>query len=295
MHRRFFVLLRRHLLTFSACLPLLSWATARAEDEPAQVALAALEREFNGRLGLCALDPSHGRALRWRADEAFPLCSTFKVVLAAAILKQAGLSGLGRRVRYQQSDLVTYSPVTEQHLAAGMTLAELCAAGLQYSDNTAGNLLLREVGGPAGLTAFARQLGDNSLRLDRWETELNSAIPGDPRDTTTPGAMAATLQTLLLGQGLDARSQAQLTDWLLANTTGDARIRAGVPHGWKVADKTGSGDYGTANDVGIIWPAKDRPVVIALYSTQPAAAAEPRSDVLARMARIVADWVASVS
>lgn len=287
---------RRQLLTFSACLPLLSWDIARAEDEPAQAALAALEREFNGRLGLCALDLARNRALRWRAEEAFPLCSTFKVVLAAAILKQVGLSGLSRQVRYQRSDLVTYSPVTEQHLATGMTLAELCAAGLQYSDNTAGNLLLREVGGPAGLTAFARRLGDRSLRLDRWETELNSAIPEDPRDTTTPGAMAATLQKLLLGQGLGAPLQARLTDWMRANTTGDARIRAGVPHGWEVADKTGSGDYGTANDVGIMWPAEDRPVVIALYSTQPASAtAAPRSDVLARMARVAASWVERAS
>ncbi|RYY85730.1 MAG: class A beta-lactamase, partial [Comamonadaceae bacterium] len=247
--------------------------------------------EAGGRLGVMALDTGTGSRWAWRADERFPACSTFKVLAAAAVLARsvddAGL--LTRRVRYPASELVTYSPVTEKHLADGMTIAELCAAALQYSDNTAGNLLLRQIGGPAGVTNYARSIGDSTFRLDRWETELNTAIPGDPRDTCTPAGMAHNLQRLLLGDALAPAPRAQLQAWMRGNTTGATRIRAGVPAAWAVADKTGSGDYGSVGDIGVTWRPDAAPIVLALYFAQATKDASMRSDVLAAAARIVAD------
>ena len=165
-----------------------------------------------------------------------------------------------QRIKYQQRDLVTYSPITEQHVKDGMTVAALCAAAMQYSDNTASNLLMKILGGPEAVTAFARSIGDRQFRLDRWETALNSSIPGDRRDTSTPNAMGQSLQRLALGNALEPHLQAQLQAWLRGNTTGAARIRAGVPADWQVGDKTGTGDYGTANDIAVLWPPRRSPV-----------------------------------
>jgi beta-lactamase class A len=192
-----------------------------------------------------------------------------------------------RRIRYEKSDLVTYSPITEKHLDSGMTVAELCAAAIQHSDNTAGNLLMKQLGGPAAITAYARSLGDTTFRLDRWETELNSAIPDDERDTTSPAAMATSLQKLTLGSALPPAQREQLVTWMKGNTPGDNRIRAGVPTGAMVADKTGGGDYGTTNDIGIIWQENRAPLVIALYFTQPQQNAKANNEVIASAARIV--------
>jgi beta-lactamase class A len=182
---------------------------------------------------------------------------------------------------------VAYSPVTQQHLREGMTVAELCAAALQYSDNTAGNQLMKILGGPAAVTAFARSIGDASFRLDRWETALNSAIPGDLRDTCTPGGMAGNLQRLLLQDTLGGPQRQQLATWLRGNTTGATRIRAGVPAGWAVADKTGAGDYGSVNDIGVLWTPAGVPMVLTVYLTQPRKDASGRNDVVAAAARIV--------
>ena len=289
---------RRRLLLRAAALPLLAGCqniplTAQ-RDAAALARLQSLEQTLEGRLGLCAIDTGSGKTLAYRGEERFPLCSTFKAVLAAAILAESGRDEalLKRRIRYTRADLVTYSPVTASHVDDGMTVEQLCAAAVQHSDNTAGNLLLQLVGGPAGLTAYARSVGDTAFRLDRWETALNSALPGDERDTTTPAAMSATLRRLALDGQLAAPQRARLQDWLLGNTTGDARIRAGVPAGWRVGDKTGTGDYGSTNDIAVLWPPRRAPVTLAIYLTGTRPDAKPRNDIVAQATGIVASWLA---
>ena len=249
---------RRTLLLAAASTPFIaacsSWATEASKGASPETKLAALEKSAAGRLGVAALDTANGATLMHRADERFAFCSTCKVMIVSAILtrsaKEPGF--LQQRVRYTKADLVAYSPVTGRHVAEGMTIGELCAAGIDYSDNTSANLLMRIVGGPSAVTAFARSIGDDTFRLDRWETELNTAIPGDPRDTTTPAAMLASVQGLALGDALGAPQRDQLQAWMRANTTGGERIRAGVPAGWDVIDKTGTGDYGATNDVAVV-------------------------------------------
>ncbi len=270
-----------------------SWATKGNTAVAAQAQFAKLERTLAGRLGVFALNTANGQQLGYHADEYFPMCSTFKVILASAILKRSTqIDGLMyQRIKYQQSDLVTYSPITKQHIEDGMTVASLCAAAIQYSDNTASNLLMKILGGPGAVTAFARSIGDSQFQLDRWETTLNSSIPGDRRDTSTPNAMAISLQRLAYGDALEPQLQLQLRVWLQGNTTGSARIRAGVPTDWQVGDKTGTGDYGTANDLGLLWPPHRAPVVVAIYTTQGEKDAKARNDVIASAARIVVDWL----
>jgi beta-lactamase class A len=200
-----------------------------------------------------------------------------------------GEEQLDRRVVYSDKDLVTYSPVTEKHVGPdGMSVAEICDAAVTLSDNTAGNLLLESFGGPAGLTAFARSLGDTVTRLDRMETELNEARPGDPRDTTSPNAMLGDMQRLILdGDMLTASSREQLQRWLLASRTGDKRLRAGLPAGWRVGDKTGTGANGTANDIAVVWPAGRAPILVAAYFTGSTISDAARNGVIAEVGRIV--------
>jgi len=285
--------LRRSLLLAAATLPFTAAGAAARPREAAslkaQDQLAALETSTGGRLGVAALDNEDGAWIHHRADERFPLCSTFKVILAAAILKRSETESglLEQRIHYTAADLVTYSPITEKQVGKGMTVAELCAAALQYSDNTAANTLIKILGGPPDVTAFARSIGDETFRLDRWETELNSALPNDPRDTSSPAAMAASLQALALGKRLQKPSRDQLVKWMLGNTTGAARIRAGLPQDWQVADKTGTGDYGTTNDIAVLFPPGKPPRVLAIYFTQKDPKAPMRSEVIAQAAQIV--------
>jgi beta-lactamase class A len=235
---------------------------------------------------VAAFNTADSRQLLHRADERFPMCSTFKMMASAAVLaKEPAL--LKKRIQYDKSDLLPNSPVSGKHVADGMTMAELCEAAIQYSDNAAANLLMKQIGGPAAVTAYARSIGDTEFRLDRWETELNSAIPGDPRDTTTPGAMARSLQKLVLGDGLPPAQRKQLKDWLLGNTTGATRIRAGVPADWPVADKTGAGAYGTVNDIAVLWPPGKAPIVLAVYLTQPGKDDKLRAEIHGEVAKIV--------
>ncbi len=289
---------RRTFLLAASALPLASACTAWSAKGPqaaalsnAQAQLAALESSVGGRLGLAAFDTATGARVQHRATERFPMCSTFKMMASAAILarssREPGL--LERRVGYARSDILPNSPITEKHLGQGMAVSALCAATIQYSDNAAANLLMKILGGPSAVTEFARSIGDAVFRLDRWETELNSAIPGDPRDTTSPEAMAASLQRLVLGDGLAAAQRSQLEAWLLGNTTGATRIRAGVPADWKVGDKTGAGSYGTVNDIGVLWPPAGAPLVMAVYLTFPQPDAPGRNDVIASAARIASD------
>lgn len=252
--------------------------------------ISRIESRVKGRLGVAVLDTGSDRRFGYRKDERFPMCSTFKLMAAAAILKRVeqGQETLERRVHFSQSDLVTYSPATEKHLESGMTVAELCEAAITLSDNTAGNLMLGMLGGPPGVTAFARALGDPLTRLDRTELALNEAVPGDPRDTTTPAAMAEDLRKLMFGGALAKASSEQLKAWLLANKTGDARLRARLPAGWRVGDKTGSGERGSTNDVGILWPPDAAPLIAAVYLTQTAASMNERNEALAAVGEAVA-------
>ncbi|WP_175757369.1 PEN family class A beta-lactamase, Bcc-type [Burkholderia ambifaria] len=285
---------RRTLLLAAATAPLVLTVTACAsspaagQDVSSATSFAALEHAAGGRLGVCAIDSASGRRAQHRADERFPFCSTFKAMLGAAVLAHSvarpGL--LQQRVTYGPSDLVNYSPVSGKHVGTGMTVAELCEAAIQYSDNSAANLAMKLIGGPSAVTAYARSIGDDAFRLDRWETELNTALPGDPRDTTTPAAMAASMRVLTLGDALPSAQRAQFVAWLRGNKVGDKRIRAGVPAGSQVGDKTGTGDYGTTNDAGVIWLPSRAPIVLAVYYTQTRADAKPKDDVIAAAARI---------
>jgi len=252
--------------------------------------IAGIESRVKGRLGVAVLDTGSDRRFGYREDERFPMCSTFKLLAAAAILKRVeeGKETLGRRVHFSKSDLVTYSPATEKHLDDGMTVAELCEAAITLSDNTAGNLMLGMLGGPSAVTAFARTLGDPLTRLDRTEPTLNEAVPGDVRDTTTPAAMAENLRKLMFGGALARASSEQLKTWLLANKTGDARLRARLPAGWRVGDKTGSGERGSTNDVGILWPPDSAPIIVATYLTETAASADRRNEALAAVGEALA-------
>jgi beta-lactamase class A len=290
-------LVRRRAVLGALLLPLAGCATpAPPAPVPPSVPpapgrtdrLAELEQRFDARLGVYALDTGTGRELAHRADERFAMCSVFKALAAASVLDRYPPEHLEERVHYRESDIAAYSPIAEQHIADGMTIRELCDAAVRYSDNTAANLLLADLGGPAEITAFARSLGDGITRLDRTEPELNSAIPGDERDTTTPRAIAGDFRTLVLGDRLDPSDRALFTEWLVGNTTGDERIRAGLPAGWRVGDKTGTGSYGTANDVAVGWPPGAAPIVLAVLTSRATEDAEPVNALLAEAAAVVA-------
>lgn len=283
---------RRTMLMMMATIPLLLGSTALyAGTSSVQQKLEALEKSTGGRLGVALINTADDSQIVYRADERFAMCSTSKVMAAAAVLKQSESDKtlLNQRVEIKKSDLINYNPIAEKHVNGTMTLAELSAAALQYSDNTAMNKLIAHLGGPEKVTAFARSLGDETFRLDRTEPTLNTAIPGDPRDTTTPLAMAQTLRNLTLGKALAETQRAQLVTWLKGNTTGSASIQAGLPTSWVVGDKTGSGDYGTTNDIAVIWPEDHAPLILVTYFTQPEQKAESRRDVLAAAAKIVTE------
>jgi len=257
--------------------------------------LAAVEAQAQGRLGLHVLDLASGAEAGWRSDERFPMCSTFKTLLAARVLHrvQAGEFSLGRKLYYSTSELVPYSPVTEKRAGAngGMTVQDLCEAAVVVSDNTAANVLLQATGGPAALTQWLRTLGDDTTRLDRNEPTLNTALAGDERDTSTPKAMLNTLQKLLLGDVLEGFARALLQQWLLDSRTGDKRLRAGMPSEWSVGGKTGTGENGTACDSIIIWPTpQSAPVLVTAYLTGSKLDAADRDAVLARAGEAVKRW-----
>ena len=251
--------------------------------------LAALEQQHQGRIGVALYHPGTGLSYGYRAEERFPFASTFKALLAAAVLQRSEFDPqwLQQVVHYRAEDLLSYAPITRPHLARGMSREALAIASVQHSDNTAANLLLEALGGLSEFNRFVAALGDQKFRLDRQEPDLNSALPGDDRDTTTPAAMAKTLSRLTLGNGLAAPQQARFNAWLKGNTTGDAAIRAGVPTGWLVGDKTGGGGYGTTNDIAVLWPTQGAPMVLALYFTQSTPDAKPQQAVLAEATRLV--------
>lgn len=268
-------------------------AYAAFDQQTLKSQFETLEKQSGGRLGVTVLDTSDGSKYSWRGNERFPLCSTSKVMVVAAILKKSesnpGL--LNKKIHINKSDMVNYNPITQKHIDSSMTVAELSAAALQYSDNAAMNKLLTYLGGPQKAIKFARTTGDTVFRLDRKEPELNTAIPGDVRDTTTPSAMADTLNKLVLGPALKEEQRTKLSDWMKGNTTGVNSIKAGLPADWIVADKTGSGDYGTTNDIAVIWPKNHAPIILTTYFTQHGKNAAARKDVLASAANLVADAI----
>jgi len=292
------VLTRRQLMGASSAIAVTSLipVSSRAgSDDFKRTELTAqiekIEGESGGRLGVAVIDTQTGLESGHRLDERFPLCSTFKLLAASAILKRVeeGKESLERRIRFTSDDVVAYSPKTKQHIGGGgMPLSDICEAALTLSDNTAGNLMLASLGGPAGVTAFARSIGDTVSRLDRMETALNEALPGDVRDTTSPRAMAHDIQNLVLGPVLSDASKATLTAWLRANKTSDKRFRAAVPKDWIVGDKTGSGDRGSTNDVGVVWPPARKPLIVAVYLTDTAASPDSCNETVVKVMRTVA-------
>jgi len=252
--------------------------------------IADLERKEGGRIGIAALNTENGQLLEYRADERFAMCSTFKLLLVAAVLSRvdANLERLDRSINYSQADIQNYAPITKKYLADGkMSVADLSAAAIQYSDNTAANLLLQSIGGPKGLTKYLRTLGDKTSRLDRNEPELNTNITGDIQDTTTPSAMLDTMQKVLIGKSLSPKSNQQLITWLLGNTTGDKKLRAGMNQEWKVGDKTGSGGNGASNDVAIVWPTGKKPFLLAVYYSAANSSTEKQNTIIAEIGHIV--------
>jgi beta-lactamase class A len=251
-----------------AALPVVARATASAGTPAAAQDWQALEAASSGRLGVTLLDTATGRRVGHRQDERFPMCSTFKAVLAAAVLAKvdSAVLSLDTRLPVDARERVPHSPGTTRHFGKDMTVRDLCRTTMVTSDNTAANLLLGVVGGPAGLTAWLRESGDAVTRNDRLEPEMNRFTPGDPRDTTSPAAMALTLQRVVLADALSPASRQQLADWLIDNETGDACIRAGVDARWRVGDKTGSNGVDTRNDIGVLWPlAGGTPWVLTCY------------------------------
>ncbi|MEU2065224.1 class A beta-lactamase [Streptomyces sp. NPDC013455] len=280
-------------MTASAFAAPAASAAPDARSRAGQAELAELERRYGARLGVYARNVRTGRTVSHRAGERFAMCSTFKAFAAAAVLRDhAGCAPLDRVVHYPPRDILPNSPRTEENLTTGMTVADLCAAAIQYSDNAAGNLLLREVGGPAGLTRFHRSLGDEVSRLDRWEPELNAAVPGDVRDTTTPEAIAESLERLTLGRALAAADRERFVGWLKGNRTSAERFRKGLPQDWVVADKTGTGDYATANDIGVAWTTRRTPVVLAVLSGKSVQDAPVDQALIADAAAVVARTLA---
>ncbi|WUB74516.1 class A beta-lactamase [Streptomyces sp. NBC_00576] len=266
-------------------------AEATTTDPDVTARLRALEAEHGARVGVFAHNLGTKQTVRHRADERFPVCSLFKTLAAAAVLRDLDRAGevLSKRVHYTADDLVDGSTQTEEHLAEGMTVAELADVAIRFSDNTAGNLLLRELRGPTAITRFARSVGDPVTRLDRWETELNSAEPWRITDTTTPYAIGRTYARLVLGDALNRPDRALLTHWLLNNTTSGNRFRLALPPTWTIADKTGAGSYGTNNNVGIAWTQDGTPIVLAVQTAKPDQDAAADHPLVAKTAGVLAE------
>lgn len=276
---------RQAVLMFVLAIGLVAPAKAMDTDHLAHIALQE-EQKLNARLGMAVIDTGSGETWSYRGAERFPLNSTHKAFLCAAILAKADKAELRMEqpVAIDPAKLVSYSPVTEKVPSGGqLTLRQLCAAAVSISDNSAANLLAQVIGGPPAYTAFMRSVGDNVSRLDRPEPDLNTALPGDPRDTTTPLAAASSLRNILFGDVLSARARAELTQWMREDQVADALLRSGLPQGWAIADKTGAGANGARSIVAAIWPPQQPPVVVTIYITE-TSASMPEAD--AAIARI---------
>ncbi|PAD22845.1 class A beta-lactamase [Terribacillus saccharophilus] len=256
----------------------------KSTDVNDKASFSSLEETYNARLGVFAIDTGSGRTVAYRENERFGFASTHKALSVGVLLQQKSMEDLNKRIMFTGDDLVNYNPITEKHVDSGMTLKELSEASISYSDNTAANLIFEEIGGPDGFEDGLRKIGDQVTNSERIEPDLNNTQPGDTRDTSTPKAMAESLREYALGDHLSADKRQLLIDWLKGNTTGDALIRAGVPKDWEVGDKTGAGSYGTRNDIAILWPPDEEPIVLAIMSDHDEADANANDDLIAEAA-----------
>lgn len=266
-------------------------AAPTAANDHLEKQLATIEAKIGGRLGVAAVATGNGQRIEYRAEQRFPMCSTFKFLAVAAVLHRVDRTEdqLDRFIPYSTADLLEYAPVTREHVGeGGMELSALCAAAITLSDNTAANLLLKIIGGPEGLTRYARALGDEHTRLDRTEPDLNDITLGDERDTTTPAAMLKNLHALLLEDKLSPTSRGQLETWMVQNKTGDNLIRAGLRKDWRVGDKTGRGGLGATSDIAIVRPPGKPPILLVIYEVGSTAPFETRAEGIASVARLVA-------
>lgn len=281
----------KQVIMFCCCGLFATFTVSNAAPRLASVLaqLKQLEQQNNGRLGIMVVDRLGQPYLAYHANQRFPFCSTAKVIAVAKLLslREQQPSLLKQKVLIRPEDLTNYNPITQQFVGKSMNYFALSAAALQYSDNSAMNLLIQKVGGKQAINQYVKRLGDKVFRLDRLEPELNSAIPGDLRDTTSPQAMANTLQKIVFGNGLTANNQQLLIYWMQGNTTGDHSIKAGLSNNYQVADKTGSGAYGTTNDIAIIWPPHQPPLIMVAFFTQWQPQARARPDILATSANII--------
>lgn len=276
------------IIGINALLPKNSFANG--QQPQIEVALQNLEKKAQGRLGVHIVDTATGREYGYRSDERFMMLSSFKLLASALVLARADRSdeSLERRIRYRKQDLVPWSPVTKAFAdGEGLTLAQLCHAAITTSDNTAANLILASYGGPEALTAFARQIGDAVTRLDRIEPELNVRVGAEPLDTTSPRAMTKTMQALLTGNVLSPPSRQLLLQWLFANTTGDKRLKAGIPTGWTIGDKTGTNKT-DSNDIGILLPPRGAPIIVTAYLAEAVVSSQLREETIAEVGRLAA-------
>ena len=246
-----------------------------------------LEKKYDARLGLYAMDTGTNEIISYRPNERFAFASTYKALAAGVLLQQNSTEKLNEVITYKKEDLVNYSPVTEKHVDTGMTLGEIAEAAVRYSDNTAGNILFHQIGGPKGYEKALRQMGDRVTMSDRFETELNEASPGDIRDTSTAKAIATNLKAFTAGNALPVHKRNILTEWMKGNATGDKLIRAGVPTDWVVADKSGAGSYGTRNDIAIVWPPNRAPIIVAILSSKDEKGATYDNQLIAEAAEVV--------
>nr|WP_030070015.1 class A beta-lactamase [Halomonas alkaliantarctica] len=278
----------------SMCL-LLASASVMAQEDSITAELGRIEHALDARIGFAAHHLATGQRWEVNANERFAMSSTFKTLACGALLAQVdeGQLALDTEVSFEESELVTYSPVTEQYAGhQPMTLFELCDATMTTSDNTAANLVLQALGGPESITAFARSMDDPVTRLDRFETELNEATPGDERDTTTPNAMLATLEKLVLGEVLSGESRQQLEDWMKGNAVADSLFRAAMPFDWVIADRTGAGGYGSRSITAIIWPPEQVPMVVVFYITETEASFDARNAAIASLGKVIQEMLA---
>lgn len=282
-------------LLFSLLLTLFYPFQGCADNHPGLTeTIKQLEKRLDARVGVAVYDAGTGQNWQYHADDRFPMTSTFKTLACATLLSRVdtGQEKLDRKVTFEESDLVTYSPVTKTRTGqSGMSFSELCEATMLMSDNSVANFIVEVVGGPQALTTFMRSIGDKITRLDRREPDLNEASPGDVRDTTTPNAMAQTLKSLVLGHALSQHSRQQLTDWLKGNKVGDALFRAGVPDTWIVADRTGAGGYGSRSIAAIMWPPEGEPVIATVYMTETEATFDVRNAAIAEIGEAIAGEV----
>ncbi|MFD6509903.1 class A beta-lactamase [Bacillus mycoides] len=248
-----------------------------------------LEKDYDAKLGIYALDTGTNQTVTYRSDERFAYASTHKALAVGALLQKKSIKDLDQRIKYTSKDLVNYNPITEKYVDTGMTLKELADASIRYSDNTAQNLILKQLGGPSEFKKSLREIGDTVTNPERFEPELNEVQPGDTRDTSTPKALATSLQAYALGDILSIEKRNFLIDLMKRNTTGDNLIRAGVPGEWEVADKTGSGSYGTRNDIAIIWPPNKKPIILAILSNHAKEDAKYDDKLIANATKIVLD------